>query len=669
MLEETFKKLIACQTLEEKLKYLRTTLKVQKSHFFSLKLEPKYLVVLFQIVLIGQDQKLFEGFEKDEARFFSLLDQLVYFDEFYSELGGIIGYQKKILEFLNSSKKKEEFQIYPPYFYDLSHDTEETQEYISWGIDALDQIAEVYALGGAADRLHLLDPKTNQELPAAKLPFLGKTLFEILVQDLSAREHLYFQKFGKKIITPIAIMSSYEKNNHAHLKAICEEKNYFNRPKDSFRFFIQPLVPTVDEKGNWYVSAPLKPVLKPGGHGVIWKLARDQKIFDWFESLNKTKCLVRQINNPVSGLDGGILGLIGIGAKKEMHFGFASAPRLIGTAEGVNVLIEKNDEIVLSNIEYCDFARFQIQDFTSKEGESQYGANTNLLFADLKAIRKAVDLAPFPGLLINLKETRSSDGQERKKVARLESTMQNIADVFTEPKNKELKTKKTFLTYSPRHKAISTAKKVYLPGKVLKETPENCFYDLLFANRELLERCHFTLPERRTVEEYLEKGPEALFLYHPAIGPLYSLIEEKMQRGALSFGAELVLEIANFKIRDLNLMGSLRILASQIMGHLNEQKELIFSNQKGICILERVKIENRGVNWQKSSPFWKMDLKREEQVEILLKGRSLFIAKDVTLKGGHRFVVEDGEVLEVFKEGRTERRKLDEEPSLELSVD
>ena len=44
---------------------------------------------------------------------------------------------------------------------------------------------------------------------------------------------------------------------------------------------LQPLVPTVDAKeGKWVKSEPFKLVLKPGGHGVIWKLASDKGIFE-----------------------------------------------------------------------------------------------------------------------------------------------------------------------------------------------------------------------------------------------------------------------------------------------------------------------------------------------------------------------------------------------------
>jgi hypothetical protein len=514
------------------------------------------------------------------------------------------------------------------------------------------QIAEIYPLGGAADRLHLVEEHTGKELPAAKLKFAGITLLERLVRDLQAREHLYFKKYGVQHITPIAIMTSHEKNNHAHVVQICESLNYFGRPKESIRFFTQPLVPTVDENGQWCLAGPLKPILKPGGHGAIWKLARDEGVFSWLESLGRSKALIRQINNPIAGLDYGLLAFTGIGCKHEMVFGFASCPRLLRAAEGVNVLIERQNQIVLSNIEYCDFKKFGIEDLPLKEGEpySRFSSNTNILFADLKAISKAIDQCPFPGLLLNLKKGSYLLGSGEEKegmIARLESTMQNIADVFTEDKGEKPCTSHTFVTYNLRHKTISTAKKAYVPGGALQETPENCFYDLLSAHRELLLSSGFELPEKRTLEEYLKMGPEFIFHYHPALGPLYSTIREKLQGGQIFSGSELILEIADVKISELAIHGSLQIIAEQVLGEKDEEKKLCYSNKVGRCILENVQIENNGVDWAESEPFWKMDLKRTESVRIILKGNSTFIAKDTYLKGNQTFIVEDGKTMEI----------------------
>lgn len=45
-------------------------------------------------------------------------------------------------------------------------------------------MGEIYPLGGAADRLGLVDPETGECLPAAMLSYCGRTLLEGLIRDL-----------------------------------------------------------------------------------------------------------------------------------------------------------------------------------------------------------------------------------------------------------------------------------------------------------------------------------------------------------------------------------------------------------------------------------------------------------------------------------------------------
>lgn len=594
----------------------------------------------------------------------NLLKSLRPVEEFYKEMGGVSGYSKTIFSLLNNHSHASTSSIshyHPPSFLDISKLDSFTQEAISWGIEALPEMAEMIPLGGAADRLHLVDEATGVELPAAKLKFAGKILLERLINDIQAREYLYFQLYGKQITTPIAMMTSFEKNNHDQVIQILEENRWFGRPKESFRIVPQPLVPVVNERGEWLFTDDLKLVMKPGGHGAIWKLAIDAGIFSWFLSLGRTKALVRQINNPIAGLDYGLLAFSGIGWKRNKKFGFASCPRLLRAAEGVNVLIEKEingkGSIVLTNIEYCDFAKFGIEDLPLLEGGvySRFSSNTNLLFVDLASIQQAVAECPFPGLLLNLKRGSFINGNGMKDEAvlgRLESTMQNIADVFEEEKNESLTPVNTFITYNQRHKTISTTKRAYVTGGTLQETPESCFFDFLFAARELLESfCHFTLPTRLSLEESLSIGPEFVFLYHPSLGPLYSIIQQKIQRGSLSSGSELNLEISDLLIEGLVLNGSLRIKADRLTGAFDKNGRFSYSHELGRCTLRNVNVFNQGVDWNQSRPFWKGDFCRLEGVEIILKGNSEFVAEGVSLTGSHRFVVEEGVSMRVTQIG------------------
>jgi hypothetical protein len=106
-------------------------------------------------------------------------------------------------------------------------------------------MAEMYPVGGAGDRLGLVDEVTGEDLPAAMLPYQGRSMFDGLIRDLQAREYLFYRLYGKQHTTPVAVMTSMAKKNHTRLLALCEERQWFGRGKDSFRLIQQSLVSPV----------------------------------------------------------------------------------------------------------------------------------------------------------------------------------------------------------------------------------------------------------------------------------------------------------------------------------------------------------------------------------------------------------------------------------------
>ncbi|GKE14161.1 UTP--glucose-1-phosphate uridylyltransferase 3, chloroplastic [Tanacetum coccineum] len=141
----------------------------------------------------------------DGAALNSLLRTLRDVEEFYNCIGGIIGYQLMVLELLSQSvhgEKNDNFQhvnsnsnsmgmeileIHPPSVLDLSQDTEYAARAALWGIEGLPQLGEIYPLGGSADRLGFVDSVTGECLPAAMLPYCGRTLLEGLIRDLQVK--------------------------------------------------------------------------------------------------------------------------------------------------------------------------------------------------------------------------------------------------------------------------------------------------------------------------------------------------------------------------------------------------------------------------------------------------------------------------------------------------
>lgn len=572
----------------------------------------------------------------------TLLPQLKEIDAFYYDLGGLIGYQSCVLKLLQKETVKEEASYHAPTFVDISSVTDSVQALFEEGIDALEEIGMLFPLGGAADRLQLVDEKTGEPLPAAMLQYSGRTLLEGLIRDVEALEASFYRRHKKKITIPIAMMVSEEKQNATHVRSVLEKNNWFSRAESSFRFFIQPQVPLVDSQGSW-CYAKQRLLVKPGGHGAIWKLAKDRGVFSWLESEKKTKLLVRQINNPIAGIDYGLLAFLGWGHRHKQQFGFASCPRVIRSAEGVNVIKKSaSGKIALTNIEYCDFAKYNIEDLPLEEGGiySRFSSNTNVLFAEIAALSKAVEKEPFPGLLLNPKRITIQGQKEPIKAGRLESTMQNIADVFEEDADSTLRTKRTFVTYNVRHKTIATVKKLYQGDTKKEETAENCFYVQQKAAKELLSFCGFTLPEKRSFEEVLSLGPDLLFLYHPALGPLYQEIAKKLKQGSIQMGSFLEIELEDIQITSLDLKGALSIRATHPVLHPVTPR----------CALTNIQVLNEGISWKSSHPFWKGIYQPKQSVQIYLHGTGSIEAKNLHLEGSHTFEVPDQMHLRLWQE-------------------
>lgn len=615
-------------------------------------------VAVSSITTIGQGENIFRisnHLSDTSSRFKTLLEDLLLFETFYKEIGGIIGYHLEMIklicdkeEALDLSQTK---KIYQAQGISLQEDRLESDKAVIEGIKSLPLMGEIYPIGGAGDRLNLTDEKTGLPLPTAKLNYLGQSLLTCMIKDLQAREFIYYKLFNKQLLTPIAMMTSEAKNNHQFVQQICDANFWHHRPKESYKLFKQPLAPVLTTEGRWSLSDHLQLFLKPSGHGVIWKLAKDEQVFEWFQNQKRPKALVRQMNNPIAGTDNGIFALIGLGCKGNKAFGFASCHRLLHAAEGVNVLTEQKKEggihYGITNIEYTEFDKYDLKDVPNNPNSpySIFPSNTNILFIDLYEIEKALQKCSIPGMLINMKSDVpiiDEEGNKRLvKGGRLESTMQNIADYMTDSFNsfqniEEKMNLRTFLTYNVRRKTISVAKKTYEGGSSINETPEGCYYSLMQNNFELLSKyCEFELPPLPSTQVFLKEGPSLHFLFHPSLGPLFSIIGQKIQKGRVKAFSELVLKISELEIYNLNLSGSLIIETESSMGHLDESNYLVYSNRSGKCTLINTTIENKGIQKDKENIFWKNHLKREEKCQIYLEENAEFFAKNVVLRGDY----------------------------------
>lgn len=616
-----------------------------------------------------------------------LLKTLREIEQFYDCIGGIIGYQIVVLELLTQSLSKKHInwiqhineamqcqllELHSPCGLDLSKNTAYASQAALWGVEGLPELGEIYPLGGSADRLGLVDPDTGECLPAAMLPYCGRTLLEGLIRDLQAREFLYFKIYGKQCITPVAIMTSAAKNNHEHITSLCERHQWFGRGQSSFQLFEQPLVPAVSaEDGEWLVTKPFTPVCKPGGHGVIWKLAYDKGIFQWFYDHGRKGATVRQVSNVVAATDLTLLALAGIGLRHRKKMGFASCKRNLGATEGINVLIEKNLdgkwEYGLSCIEYTEFDKFGITDgpLSSNSLQAGFPANTNILYVDLPSaelVGSSNDEKSLPGMVLNIKKPIVYEDyfgfQHSVSGGRLECTMQNIADNFFNTyasrcyKGVE-DVLDTFIVYNERRRVTSSAKKKRKHAdKSLHQTPDGSLLDIMRNAYDLLSQCDIKMPEIEGNDRYADSGPPFLVLLHPALGPLWEVSRQKFYGGSISMGSELQLEIAEFLWRNVQLDGSMIVIAENVMGSTrideNGEPMLQYGHRCGRCKLQNVKVQNKGINWNSGDNiYWKHDVQRFEALKIILHGNAEFEATDVILQRNHVFEVPNGYKMKI----------------------
>ncbi|KFK34847.1 hypothetical protein AALP_AA5G200800 [Arabis alpina] len=628
--------------------------------------------------------------KEEIAHFRKFLTFLEEIEQFYDCIGGIIGYQVMVLELLHQSTKRHNatrshvveeslgvqyLEMHTPSVLDLTESKEYASQAALWGIEGLPDLGEIYPLGGAADRLGLVDSETGECLPAAMLAHCGRTMLEGLIRDLQAREFLYFKLYGKQCVTPVAIMTSAAKNNHEHVSSLCKRLNWFGRGESNFQLFEQPLVPAVSaEDGQWIVSKPFVPVSKPGGHGVIWKLAYDKGVFKWFYDHGRKGATVRQVSNVVAATDVTLLALAGIGLRHKKKLGFASCKRNAGATEGINVLMEKKNldgkwEYGISCIEYTEFEKFGISNKSSYSNSLQadFPANTNILYVDLHSaelIGSSSNVKSLPNMVLNTKKrieyTDQYGDYHSVMGGRLECTMQNIADNFSNKFPSRCQGSledelDTYIVYNERRRVTSSAKKKKPHASAaLHQTPDGALLDILRNAYDLLTECDIKLPMIESNDKYVDSPPPYLILLHPALGPLWEVSRQKFKGGSISSCSELQLEIAEFSWNNVQVDGSLIISAENAMGsatlHKNGEPILQYGLRCGRCKLHNVKVVNRGIDWNsKSNVYWRNDVNRLETCKIILHGDAEFEASNVTIQGNQVFEVPDGHRLKITR--------------------
>lgn len=407
---------------------------------------------------IGQDHILqeFTTTPLDTLRMESLQNWMDQLELFFQSMGGIKGMQKKMEEILKLREKKfpESTPFEPKYL------KFEREKWVR-GIHFQQNLLEIVVLGGAAERLNFVDEWTGEPLPAFLYPFMGKPLLEWILLDIESKERLYFEYFQKTVLTPIVLMTSASKKNRDLLEQFLDSKNYFNRPKESFYFIEQPLVPYVDRTGKWCLDSFRNVDKGPSGHGAIWSLLVRMEKFQYLKK-EKTHALIRQINNPVLCFFEALPLYAEAAIESNSDFALLVTDCAMGTKEG-KIVQKKGGGF--TNVEYVHEEQKELTGF----------ANVNAIMAKLETIEHYVSKDPYPGLLLNFKKEDK---------ARLEMSMQNLVDVVDG----------VLVCHLPRELALAAIKK---GGKGIETADE-----ATFLLKELFKKYSFETEELSQMTPY-----------------------------------------------------------------------------------------------------------------------------------------------------------------------
>lgn len=602
-------------------------------------------VVILSLIFLKQEHVFFfpEGALDIFESLRKLTKPLIEVEKFYSSIGGILGYHLLFMRLVKQQDASEPFTrvMQAPKGDELSENNDYIALTIKKFIETLPELAQLSPVAGAGERLGLKN-KDGAPLPVARLNFQGYNLLEGMFRDIQSWEYLYYKLKGKTHFIPVGLMTSDTNDNHQIIENIVKENLYFGRTPSKISLFKQPAVPVISTEGQWLLSGPMSLHMRPGGHGAMWKQALDKGVFKNFQHIGVNKVFVRQVNNPAAAIDYSAIAFMGIGSEKDADFGFASCPRRVGAPEGMNVLCKDHGVAWISNIEYTDFQKYGIKDLPIEEGSpySCFPSNTNILFADLKAAISALDKKLLFAPTVNLKSSYESFFEgETKEVngGRVESMMQNLADEITTPLEDSGDKLSSFITFNKREKTISVTKKQYDSSSgAFLDTPYSCFYDLHKSFYELLSLyCNFNLAPEVGVEKVQKGGTLPFYYYHhPALGPTFSIIGQKVKHGSIAEGSYLDLEITELELIQLDLQGALSIHAKNPLGLIKQDDAHEFSYAP-TCSLVNCSIQNEGLDVKNLCPknAWEKQVPMLQSCQITLGECSELEAHNITFAG------------------------------------
>jgi UDP-N-acetylglucosamine/UDP-N-acetylgalactosamine diphosphorylase len=164
---------------------------------------------------------------------------------------------------------------------------------------AAGQVAALTVAGGQGTRLGFAGPKGMFPIT----PVRRKSLFQLFAEGILAARRRWQARI------PWYVMTSRE--NDAPTRRFFDEHGFFGLPAGDVTFFVQGVMPAVDERGRVLLAEPHRLALTPDGHGGTLRALQRSGALAGMRAAGITCVSYFQVDNPlVSVLDPVFIGLL-----------------------------------------------------------------------------------------------------------------------------------------------------------------------------------------------------------------------------------------------------------------------------------------------------------------------------------------------------------------------
>ena len=254
---------------------------------------------------------------------------------------------------LGSELEVDTATIAPPALVDSSSTSSpENVDALSCGEQALrdNRVAIITVAGGQASRLGFEGPKGAYPLGAVS----GASLFQMLAEQVLLLRERY------QCNLPWIIQTG--PGNHQDTIKFFAARNWFGMPSSSVHFVCQGVLPALNAKGQFMLTAPDKLFSNPDGHGGVYRAIKRSGVLDQFKVDGIDVLYYCQVDNPLVFIADPTF--IGHHIQTDSQMSVKVVEKT-DSSEKVGLVVENNGKIQC--VEYSDISA-ESQEQTAEDG-------------------------------------------------------------------------------------------------------------------------------------------------------------------------------------------------------------------------------------------------------------------------------------------------------------